>query len=95
MMVQVEELLGLIEALKIMGVTSASIMYSFFERRIQPLQKRCRFGFDFVGPEYPSCMCAEELPPGDALWRVKRVFPDVTSVPYVPQLFFAKNQHNQ
>lgn len=37
-------------------------------------------------------MCAEELPAGDALKQVKRVLLDVNSVPYVPQLYSAKNQ---
>lgn len=34
---QVNELIVLIQALEEMGVTGASTMYSFFERRIQPL----------------------------------------------------------
>jgi hypothetical protein len=91
-MVQVNELLDLIQALKLMGVTGASVMYSFFERRIQPLEKRCRFGFDYLGAEDPSCMCAKEPQPNEVLTRVKRVLLDVDAVPYVPQLFSAKNQ---
>jgi hypothetical protein len=43
-----------------MGVTGASGMYSF-DRRIQPLQKRDRFGFEYLETEDPSCMSAEEL----------------------------------
>ncbi|RLM58638.1 hypothetical protein C2845_PM18G06060 [Panicum miliaceum] len=78
-------------ALKTMGVTGASAMYSF-QHRIQHLRKWCRFGFDYLGPEDPSRICAEELSSDDALKRVKRVLLDVTSVPYVPQLFSSKNQ---
>jgi hypothetical protein len=55
-------------------------MYSFFERQVQPLQKRCQFGFDYLRPEDPSRMSAEELPLGKALKRVKRVLMDVHSV---------------
>jgi hypothetical protein len=89
---EVIELLELIEALKIMGVIGASVMYSFFGSRTQPLQMMCQFGLECLGPEDPSRMCAEELPPGDALKRTKRVLLDVTSVPYVPKLYSSKNQ---
>jgi hypothetical protein len=37
-------------------------------------------------------MCAEELLDDTALLRVKRVLLDVDAVPYVPELFFARNQ---
>jgi hypothetical protein len=74
-----------------MGVTGASIMYSFFECRVQPLKKRCQFGFDYLGPEDPSPMSAEELPPGEALKRVKRVLMHVHDVPYAPALFSASS----
>jgi hypothetical protein len=63
-----------------MGVTGASMMYSFFERRIQPLQKRCHFGFDYLETEDPSRMFAVELPVGEALRRVGRVLLDVNTV---------------
>ncbi|RLN28676.1 hypothetical protein C2845_PM05G14600 [Panicum miliaceum] len=47
-MEQVDELLELIEALKLMGVTGASVVYSFIMCRIQPLQKRDQFGFKYL-----------------------------------------------
>jgi hypothetical protein len=37
---QVKELLEIIEDNKLMGVTGASIMFSFFKRRVQPIQQR-------------------------------------------------------
>jgi hypothetical protein len=36
-------------------------------------------------------MCAEELTDDAVLIRVKQVLLDVNAVPYVPQLFSAKN----
>jgi hypothetical protein len=90
-MEQVEELLNVIQALKLMRVTGASIMYSLFERRVQPMQKRCQSGFDYLGPRDPSRMSAEELQPGEALNRVKCVLMDVHSVPYALELFSASN----
>jgi hypothetical protein len=84
---QVEELLDIIEAQKMMGVTGASVMFSFFKRRVQPIQQRHRLGFEYTGSEDPSRMCAEELPDEAAVLRVQRVLLDVDAVPYVPALF--------
>jgi hypothetical protein len=90
-MIQVRELLETIEAQKKKGVTGASVMFSFYKRRIQPIQQRHCLGFDYTGPADPSRMCAEELPDEVALQRVQRVLLDVDAVPYVPTLFSAQN----
>jgi hypothetical protein len=84
---QVEELLDTIAAHKLMGVTGASVMFSFFKRRVQPIQQRHRLGFEYTGAEDLSRMSAEELSDEAALLRVKRVLLDVNAVPYVPGLF--------
>jgi hypothetical protein len=84
---QVEELLDTIAAHKLMGVTGASVMFSFFKCRVQPIQQCHRLGFEYTGAEDPSRMCAEELSDEVALLRVKRVLLDVDVVPYIPQLF--------
>jgi hypothetical protein len=88
---QVDELLDTIAAHKEMGVTGASVMLSFFKRRIQPIQQRHTLGFEYMGTEDPSRMCTEELTDNAALIRVKRVLLDVNAVPYVPELFSAQN----
>jgi hypothetical protein len=64
-------------------------MFSFFKRRIQPLQQRHTLGFEYIGAEDSSWMCAEELIDDAALTRVRRVQLDVDAVPDVPQLFSA------
>jgi hypothetical protein len=87
---QVEELLDTIAAHKLMGVTGASVMFSF-KRRVQPIQQRHRLGFEYTGAEDPSRMCAEELSDDAALLRVKRVLLDVNAVPYIPGLFSARS----
>jgi hypothetical protein len=58
---QVDELLAIIVAHKEIGVTEASVMFSFFKRRIHPIQQRHTLGFEYIGAEDPSRMCAEEL----------------------------------
>jgi hypothetical protein len=88
---QVEELREIIEANKLMGVIGASVMFSFFKRRVQPIQQRHKLGFEYTGAEDPSRMCAEELSDDAALLRVKRVLLDVDAVPYIPGLFSAQN----
>jgi hypothetical protein len=44
-----------------------------------------------MGAKDPSRMCAEELTDDAALIRVKWVLLDVSTVPYVPELFSAQN----
>jgi hypothetical protein len=88
---QVEELLGTIEAHKLMGVTGVSVMFSFFKRRVQPIQQRHKLGFEYTGAEDPSRTCAEELSDEAALLRVKRVLLYVNTIPYVPGLFSARS----
>jgi hypothetical protein len=84
---QVDELLAIIVAHKEIGVTGVSVMFSFFERRIQPIQQRHTLGFEYIGAEDPSRMCAEELTDDATLIRVRRVLLDMDAVPYVLQLF--------
>jgi hypothetical protein len=86
---QVEELLDTIAAYKEIGVTGASVMFSFFKRRVQPIQQRHVLGFEYKGAEDPSRMCAEELTDEATLRWVGRVLLDVDAVPYIPQLFTA------
>jgi hypothetical protein len=88
---QVDELVAIIAAHKEKGVTGASVIFSFFKRRIQPIQQRHTLGFKYIGAEAPSRMCAEELTNDAALIRVRRVLLDVDIVPYVPQLFSVQN----
>jgi hypothetical protein len=88
---QVDELLDLIAAHKEMGVTGASVMLSFFKRQIQPFQQRHTLGFEYMGAEDPSRMCAEELTDDATLIRIKQVLLDVNIVPYIPELFSAQN----
>jgi hypothetical protein len=88
---QVKELLDTIAAHKEMGVTGASVMFSFFKRQVQPIQQRHILGFEYKGAEDPSRMCAEELTDEAALTRVRRVLLDVDVAPYVPQMFASQN----
>jgi hypothetical protein len=74
-----------------MGVTGASVMFSFSKRRVQPIQQCHILGFEYMGAEDPSHMCAEELTDEAALIQVKRVLLDVNTIPYVLGLFSVRN----
>jgi hypothetical protein len=73
------------------GVTGASVMFSFFKRRVQPIQQRHRLRFEYTGSTDPSRMCAEELSDEAALQRLQRLLLDVDAVPFVPKLFSTRN----
>jgi hypothetical protein len=88
---QVDKLLAVIAAHKEIGVTEAFVMFSFFKRQIEPIQQRHTLGFEYIGAEDPSQMCAEELTDDTALIRVRQALLDVDAVPYIPQLFSTQN----
>ncbi|RLN03118.1 hypothetical protein C2845_PM13G05670 [Panicum miliaceum] len=90
-MVQVTEMLQLIKEHKDAGVIGVSVLATMYKRRIMPLQKRCRFGFEYLGSNDPSRLTAEVLPSQAALNRVQRVLLDAHTVPDVPTLFSATN----
>ncbi|RLN42142.1 retrotransposon protein, putative, unclassified [Panicum miliaceum] len=88
-LLQVNKLLELISKQKESGVTGVSVMASMYKRRTMPLQKRCRYGFEYLGSNDPSRLSAKILPSQMALDRVRRVLLDANTVPYVPKLFSA------
>jgi hypothetical protein len=88
---QVDELLAIIAVHKEIEVTGASVMFSFFTRRIQPIQQRHTLGLEYIGVEDPSRMCVKELTDDAALIWVRQVLQDMDVVPYVLQLFSVQN----
>ena len=58
---QVNELLERIAKLRKEGVTRASVVYSWIDRHIQPLQKHTKFGFEYIGLLDPSWFSAEKI----------------------------------
>ena len=70
---QVKELLEWIADLKKAGITGASVAFSWFGRRTQPLQKRTNFGFQYLGLKDPSRFSAERIPESHAMMQVQEV----------------------
>lgn len=87
----IPELMKRIKALKDKGVTGESVAYSFFERRIQPLQQRVHLSFEYQGETDLSRM-AKEIPSNEEiLRRVTRLFTVVHLEPYIPKLYSSDN----
>ena len=85
---QDDELLRRIAKLKKDGVTGGSVVISWVGRRVQPLQKRLNFSFEYLGLDDPSRFSAEKMYEDEAMLIVRRVLLDVTSVPYMLKKLF-------
>jgi hypothetical protein len=57
----------LLEKIKDEGVTGALVVYSWIGRRIQLLQKRARFGFEYLGILAPSRFTANKIHQNEAV----------------------------
>jgi len=60
-MAQVWGLLQKIQDLRKVGITGTTILLSWLWRRIQPLQLRTHFGYEYAGVGEPSRITSEEL----------------------------------
>nr|TKW28628.1 hypothetical protein SEVIR_3G338800v2 [Setaria viridis] len=58
---QVPELLGKIPQLKNQGLTGVGVAFSFMKRRVQPLQLRPTWGYEYSSLDDPSRMTLEEI----------------------------------
>lgn len=68
--------------------------YSFFERRIQQLQKRVTLGYEYQGVADPSWMVRDVLSVEEVIRQVTRILSDVNLEPFIPKLFSVKTPPN-
>ena len=87
---QVNELLDMIDHLKKMKITGASVVGNWVMRRIQPLQKRANLGYEYTGEDDPSRLDSKKISDADALCLVSRVLDGVEARPVLGEDF----QHN-
>nr|TKW21340.1 hypothetical protein SEVIR_4G165400v2 [Setaria viridis] len=71
---QLPELLEKIAILKTPWLTRVGVAFSFMRRRVQPLQLRCTWGYDYLGPNDPSRMTSEDLSVDEVMARLRRLF---------------------
>ena len=86
-MSQIPELLEMIANLRQKGISGESVAFDWMKRRIQPLQARITFGFEYQGRSDPSRCSEEEITNGEALRRVQRLFDKVEHVPQLLNTF--------
>ncbi|OEL33539.1 hypothetical protein BAE44_0005442 [Dichanthelium oligosanthes] len=63
-------MLNLLKPLKAAGLTGVKVMWTFFERRIQPLMARAHAMYRYTGVGDPTRMSPEVLTPGEVRARV-------------------------
>lgn len=89
-LVNIPELVQRICALKAKGVTGASVAYFFFERRIQPLQRRDTLSYKYQGVTDSSWMVRDDPSVEEVMRRVTHILSDVNSKPLIPKLSSVK-----
>ena len=90
-MSQIPELLEMIASLKQKRISGEAVAFDWMKRRIQPLQARVTFGFEYWGKNDPSRCSEEEISNGEALRRVQRLFEKVEHVPHLLNTFSVLN----
>ena len=84
---QIPELLARIANLRQKNVTGEAVMFNWMKRRIQPLQARETFGFQYQGTTDSSRYSEEEISDEEVFSRVQRLLRDVKKVPVIPDTF--------
>ena len=90
-MSQIPEILEMIASLKQKGISGEAVAFDWMKRRIQPLQARVTFGFEYQGKNDPSRYLEEEISNGEVLRRVQRLFEKVEHVPHLLNTFSVLN----
>ena len=90
-MSQIPELLEMIASLRQKGISGESVTFDWMKRRIQPLQTRVTFGFEYRGRSDPSRCSEEEITNGEVLRRVQQLFDKVEHVPQLLNTFSVMN----
>jgi len=76
-------------------VTGEAVMFDWMKRKIQPLQARETFGFQYQGTIDSSRYSEEEISDEEVFSRVQRLLRDVKKIPVVPNTFSAANPPKQ
>ena len=66
-----------IRAMKDQGLSGVGVVASFIRRRVQPLEERIHYGFEYTGPEDPARVTTNELMKDEVLERIQNVLGSV------------------
>ena len=92
---QILELLARIANLKKNNSNGEAIVFDWMKRRIQPLQARETFGFQYQGTTDSSRFSEKEVSNEEVFSRIQRQLQNVKDVPVVPDTFSAANLPKQ
>jgi len=70
-------------------------MFDWLKRRIQPLQARETFGFQYQGTTNSSRYSEEEISDEEVYSRIQRLLKNVKDVPDAPETFSTVNPPKQ
>ena len=76
-------------------MTGEAVVFDWMKRRIQPLQARETFGFQYQGTTDSSRYSEEEISDEEVFSRVQPLLRDVKKIPVVPDTFSAANPPKQ
>ena len=88
---QIPDLLKWIANLKQSRITGEAVVFDWMKHRIQPLQARVTFGFEYQGTSGPSRYSTKEITNGEALRWVQRLLEKVDHVPHLLETFSVLN----
>ena len=71
-----------IQAMKDQGLSGVGGVASFIRHRVQPLQERIHYGFEYTGPEDPTRVTTNELTEGEVMERIQNMLASVQVIPY-------------
>ena len=92
---QIPELLERIASLRQRHISEDAVIFDWMRRRIQPLQARETFSFQYRGTSDPSRYSDKEISNGEVFSRVQRLLKKVENVPIIPDTFSAANPPRQ
>ena len=92
---QVPELLSIIAERRQKNLTGEAVVFDWMKRRIQPLQARETFSFQYQGTIDSSRVSEEEISSEEVFSRIQRLLRNMKKVPVVPDAFSAANPPKQ
>ena len=76
-------------------MTGEAVVFDWMKRRIQPLQARETFSFQYQGTIDSSRVSEEEISSEEVFSRIQRLLRNMKKVPVVPDAFSAANPPKQ
>ena len=68
--------------MKDQGLSGIGVVASFIRRRVQPVQERIHYGFEYTALEDPTWVTTDERTEGELLVRIQNVLVSVQVIPY-------------